>query len=451
MSNKNHPGNSYQSINILDLSVDDWFTPFSELVKRQSNNQAKDQEVTDGPKPEQPDQEQQPEAESVQETTATARQTKERVVAEVALTGQPVGEGAVEPSQTGQDEPRAEAAKSQDVNPNESPAERLASDLAWQEQYYRASDKVREKILELQGFNKYGECLQSGSMSKQVLDRKRIKAMNYAYSASTMVDQLYSNPGWSSHELLQEELLRRDIEGNSDNARLVETLDAVHDLFNIESTDIDELKTVAITKVALNSLSVDVEDDREDSFRYLDRMEHGECDSDSDSGCAGVIALYHLRKDLHDDEPIKKVIRIADSSSSAEVKKIFNDTDKSDDVADYERKLGLIDRMVEQVDRYFDKNEAEDRLFTRVLLGRTKNHESNVLSVWTDVRGAERRVARLSEDELRQSTEEYTDSDKIYSVMQDWGGKNLFEMADQINDKDVKARERRKAKSSRTA
>lgn len=450
MNNMNHPGNSYQSINILDLSVDDWFTPFSELVKRQSNNQAKDQEVTDGPKPEQPDQEQQPEAESVQETTATARQTKERVVAEVALTGQPVGEGgAVEPSQTGQDEPRAEAAKSQDVNPNESPAERLASDLAWQEQYYRASDKVREKILELQGFNKYGECLQSGSMSKQVLDRKRIKAMNYAYSASTMVDQLYSNPGWSSHELLQEELLRRDIEGNSDNARLVETLDAVHDLFNIESTDIDELKTVAITKVALNSLSVDVEDDREDSFRYLDRMEHGECDSDS--GCAGVIALYHLRKDLHDDEPIKKVIRIADSSSSAEVKKIFNDTDKSDDVADYERKLGLIDRMVEQVDRYFDKNEAEDRLFTRVLLGRTKNHESNVLSVWTDVRGAERRVARLSEDELRQSTEEYTDSDKIYSVMQDWGGKNLFEMADQINDKDVKARERRKAKSSRTA
>lgn len=65
MSNKNHPNNNYQSIDILDLSVDDWFTPFSELVKRQSNNQAKDQEVTDGPKPEQPDQEQQPEAESV--------------------------------------------------------------------------------------------------------------------------------------------------------------------------------------------------------------------------------------------------------------------------------------------------------------------------------------------------------------------------------------------------
>lgn len=137
MSNKNHPNNDYRSIDILDLSVDDWFTPFSELAKRQSNNQAKDQEVTDGPKPEQPNQEQQPEAESVQETTATTRQTKERVVAKVALTGQSVEErGSVEPSQTGQDEPRAEAAKSQDVNPNESPAERLASDLAWQEQYY---------------------------------------------------------------------------------------------------------------------------------------------------------------------------------------------------------------------------------------------------------------------------------------------------------------------------
>lgn len=455
MSNKNHPGNNYQSINILDLSVDDWFTPFSELVKRQSTNQAKDQEVADSPKPEQPNQEQQPEAESVQETMATVRQTKERVVVEVALTGQSAGEkGLVRSSQTGQDEPRAEVTKLQDTGPKESPAERLANDPAWQKQGHQASDKVWEKTLELQGFEKLGECSYAkcvpiGSMSKQALDRERTKAINYANSASTMVDQLYSNPGWSSHELLQEELLRRDIEGNSDNARLVETLDAVHDLFDTESTDIDELKTVAITKVALDSLSVDVEDDREDSFRYLDRMEHGECDSDS--GCAGVIALYHLRKDLHDDEPIKKVIRIADSSSSAEVKKIFNDTDKSDDVADYERKLGLIDRMVEQVDRYFDKNEAEDRLFTRVLLGRTKNHESNVLSMWTDVCGAERRVARLSEDELRQSTEEYTDSDKIYSVMQDWGGKGLFEMADQIHDRDVRARERRKAESSRTA
>ena len=65
MSNKNHPNNDYRSIDILDLSVDDWFTPFSELVKRQSSNQAKEQEVTDGLKSEQPNQERQPEAEPV--------------------------------------------------------------------------------------------------------------------------------------------------------------------------------------------------------------------------------------------------------------------------------------------------------------------------------------------------------------------------------------------------
>ncbi len=93
MSNKNHPGNSYQSIKIIDLSVDDWFTPFSELVKRQSSNQANDQEAADDLKPERPNQERWPEVEPVQETTATARQTKERVVAKVALTGQPVGGG----------------------------------------------------------------------------------------------------------------------------------------------------------------------------------------------------------------------------------------------------------------------------------------------------------------------------------------------------------------------
>mgnify|MGYP000876770334 FL=1 len=449
MSNKNHPNNDYRSIDILDLSVDDWFTPFSELVKRQSNNQAKDQEVTDGSKPERSNQEQRLEAEPVQETTATARQTKERVVAEVALTGQSAGEkGLVRSSQTGQDEPRAEAAKPQDVNPNESPAERLASDLAWQEQYYRASDKVRKKTLELQGFNKYGECLQSGSMSKQALDRKRIKAMNYAYSASTMVDQLYSNPGWSSHELLQEELLRRDIEGNSDNARLVETLDAVHDLFDADNSDddIDAVQSNAIaslTSYNLDELSSNIlVNNASDSARYFSCVEH------ADSGCAGVIALYHLRKKFRDDEPIKKILRIADSSSSSEAWSIVNDMGESGDVADYERKLGLIDRMVEQVDQYFDGAEAKEN-FTMKDLG--VSEESNMLYRWIIARSAEHRVAGLSEDELRRSTEEHADSAEIYSWVMGWNGKNLYEIANQIHDKDIRARERRKAKSSRTA
>ncbi len=454
MSNKNHPGNSYQSINILDLSVDDWFTPFSELVKRQSTNRAKDQEVADSPKPEQPNQEQQPEAESVQETTATARQTKERVVAEVALTGQSAGEKeSVGSSQTGQDEPRAEVTKLQDTGPKESPAERLANDPAWQKQGHQASDKVWEKTLELQGFEKldecsYVKCVPIGSMSEQALDRERIKVMNYANSASTMVNQLYSNPGWSSRELLQEELLRRDIEENSDTARLVETLDAVHDLFDTDNSDddIDAAQSNAIASLAtynLDELSSNIlVNNASDSTRYFSCVEH------ADGGCAGVIALYHLRKKLHDDEPIKKILRIADSSSSSEVRSIVRDMGESGDVADYERKLGLIDRMVEQVDQYFDGAEAKENFTIRDL---GVSREGNMLYRWIIARSAEHRVAGLSEDELRRSTEEHADSAEIYSWVMGWGGENLFETADRIHDKDVRARERRKAESSRTA
>ena len=440
MSNKNHPNNDYRSIDILDLSVDDWFTPFSELVKRQSTNQAKDQEVTDGSKPERSNQEQRLEAEPVQETTTTARQTKERVVAEVALTGQSAGEKeSVGSSQTGQDEPRVEVMKLQDTGPKESPAERLANDPVWQKQGYQASDKVWEKTLELQGFEKLDECsyvkrMPIGSMSEQALDRERTKAINYANSASTMVNQLYSNPGWSPHELLQRELLYRNLEEESlDDARLVETLDAVHDLFDTDSSD-DDIDAVQSNAIAsLTSYNLDelggniLVHNASDSAQYFSCVEH------ADSGCAGAIALYHLRKNLQDDEPIKRILR---------------STDKSDDVADYERKLGLIDRMVEQVDQYFDGAEAKEN-FTIKDLGMSR--EGNMLYRWIIVRSAEHRVAGLSEDELRRNTEKRTNSATIYDWILAWGGKNLFEMADQIHDKDVKARERRKAKSSRTA
>ena len=70
---------------------------------------------------------------------------------------------------------------------------------------------------------------------------------------------------------------------------------------------------------------------------------------------------------------------------------------------------------------------------------------------WAVVRNAEYRVACLSEDELRRSTEEHADSAEIYSWVMGWNGKNLYERADQIHDKDVRARERRKAESSRIA
>ena len=444
MSNKNHPGNSYQSINILDLSVDDWFTPFSELVKRQSTNRAKDQEVADSPKPEQPNQEQQPEAESVQETTATARQTKERVVAEVALTGQSAGEKeSVGSSQTGQDEPRAEVTKLQDTGPKESPAERLANDPAWQKQGHQASDKVWEKTLELQGFEKldecsYVKCVPIGSMSEQALDRERTKAINYANSASTMVNQLYSNPGWSPCELLDKEVLQRYTEESPDNARLVEALDAVYNLFNTTyHNNWTENMTISndVAKVVCDSL-----DYNHNKFEVsvFCRNNHG---------LVGVAALYHLRKELRDDEPIKKILRIADSGSAAEVREIFNDTDKSDDVADYERKLGLIDRMVERVDQYLDGAWSGWNCFTMHLDG----GESNMLYEWLSVRSTEWFVAGLSEDELRQRIEECTDSDEIYSYIKQWDGKNLYETADWVHDTDIRARERRKAESSRTA
>lgn len=427
MSNKNHPSNDYRSINILDLSVDDWSTPFSELVKRQSNNQTRDQE-----------------------TTATARQTKERVVAGVALAGQSAGEkGPAGSSQTGQDEPGAEATKLQDTGLKESPAERLANDPAWQKRGYQVSDKVWEETLELQGFNKYGDYLLSDSRSKEAIDQERKDAVERANSAFTLADQLYSNPGWLPSELLQRELLYRNLEEeNLGDARLVETLDAVHDLFDTDNSD-DDIDTVqsnaiaSLTSYNLDELSSNIlVNNASDSNQYFSCVEH------ADSGCAGAIALYHLRKNLQDDEPIKRILRIADSGSAAEVREILNGTDKSDDVADYERKLGLIDRMVEQVDQYFDGAEAKEN-FTIKDLGMSR--EGNMLYKWIIVRSAEHRVAGLSEDELRRNTEKRTDSATIYDWILAWGDKNLFEMADQIHDKDVKARERRKAKSSRTA
>lgn len=441
MSNKNHPGNSYQSIKIIDLSVDDWFTPFSELVKRQSSNQANDQEATDDPKPERPNQERRPEVEPVQETTATVRQTKERVVAKVALTGQPVGEGgAVEPSQTGQDEPRAEVAKPQDVDPYESPAERLAHNSAWQDQGSKASEEVRARIFEqvsgLYGFSVYGDYLRNDNKSELDINRYRQKALDNADAGRDLVVQLYANPGWTPDELLQRELLQRDIEESPDNIKLVETLDAVHDLFDAGNSDddIDAAQSNAIVWLAtynLDELGGNIlVNNAADSTRYFSCVEH------ADSGCVGVITLYHLRKKLQDDEPIKKILRIADSSSS-EAWSIAKDMGESGDVADYERKLGLIDRMVEQVDQYFDGAEIKEN-FTIKDLG--MSGKCNMLYEWIIARSAEHRVAKLSEDELRQNTEKYADSEKVYYyTMNKWDG-SMHDMVDTIKNRDAGGR-----------
>ncbi len=441
MSNKNHPNNNYRSIDILDLSVDDWFTPFSELAKRQSNNQAKDQEVTDGPKPEQPNQEQQPEAESVQETTATVRQTKERVIAEVALAGQSVGErGPVEPSQTRQDEPRAEVAKPQDADPKESPAERLAHNSAWQDQGSKASEEVRARIFEqvsgLYGFSVYGDYLRNDNRSELDINQYRQKVLDNADAGRDLVVQLYANPGWTPDELLQRELLQRDIEESPDNIKLVETLDAVHDLFDAGNSDddIDAAQSNAIVWLAtynLDELGGNIlVNNAADSTRYFSCVEH------ADSGCVGVITLYHLRKKLQDDEPIKKILRIADSSSS-EAWSIAKDMGESGDVADYERKLGLIDQMVEQVDQYFDGAEIKEN-FTIKDLG--MSGKCNMLYEWIIARSAEHRVAKLSEDELRQNTEKYADSEKVYYyTVNKWDG-SMHDMVDTIKNRDAGGR-----------
>ena len=441
MSNKNHPNDDYRSIDILDLSVDDWFTPFSELVKRQSSNQAKDQEAADNLEPERPNQGRRPEVEPVQETTATTRQTKERVVAKVALTGQSVEErGSVKPSQTGQDEPRAEVAKPQDTDPRESPAERLAHNSAWQDQGSKASEEVRARIFEqvsgLYGFSVYGDYLRNDNKSELDINRYRQKALDNADAGRDLVVQLYANPGWTPDELLQRELLQRDIEESPDNIKLVETLDAVHDLFDAGNSDddIDAAQSKAIVWLAtynLDELGGNIlVNNAADSTRYFSCVEH------ADSGCVGVITLYHLRKKLQDDEPIKKILRIADSSS-LEAWSIAKDMGESGDVADYERKLGLIDRMVEQVDRYFDGAEAKENFTIRDL---GVSREGNMLYRWIIARSAEHRVAKLSEDELRQNTEKYADSEKVYYyTVNKWDG-SMHDMVDTIKNRDAGGR-----------
>lgn len=441
MSNKNHPNDDYRSIDILDLSVDDWFTPFSELVKRQSSNQAKDQEAADNLEPERPNQGRRPEMEPVQETTATTRQTKERVVAKVALTGQSVEErGSVKPSQTGQDEPRAEVAKPQDTDPKESPAERLAHNSAWQDQGSKASEEVRARIFEqvsgLYGFSVYGDYLRNDNKSELDINRYRQKALDNADAGRDLVVQLYANPGWTPDELLQRELLQRDIEESPDNIKLVETLDAVHDLFDAGNSDddIDAAQSNAIVWLAtynLDELGGNIlVNNAADSTRYFSCVEH------ADSGCVGVITLYHLRKKLQDDEPIKKILRIADSSS-LEAWSIAKDMGESGDVADYERKLGLIDRMVEQVDRYFDGAEAKENFTIRDL---GVSREGNMLYRWIIARSAEHRVAKLSEDELRQNTEKYADSEKVYYyTVNKWDG-SMHDMVDTIKNRDAGGR-----------
>ncbi len=490
MSNKNYPSNNYQLPDdsfLYNLDVNDW----SMLAHPEETDQPDDDRGVGG-EPRQFDQEQQsePEAKVAIEPTRTkdegemvgATETlevkavpglaREQVIAEVALAGQ-VGQTAQEEEKANtpwieleEAEERAMElreqkanlnavvlfvvmlalmeSQEQEANSDKPHVERLVDDPDWQELGEQTGNKVRAEMMEMMevrasaAYNKY---LRSSDGSKRDIKQERALATKHADDAYGLVKQLYANPGWSPDELLQKELLRLDIEESPDKAQLAETLDTVHDLFGVgRDGHGGHVGSHDISRIAQRDLPRDGLSDLEQYF-----AEHGE---HKDSGCAGVIALYHLRKKLRDDEPIKKILQIADSGSEAEVTGILNDTDKSGDVVDYEQKLETIDRMVEQVDQYFDGAEVKES-FTIDTLG--VNDEEDALYRWAVVRNAEYKVACLSEDELRRNTERYADSATIYGWILAWGGKNLFEMADQIHDKDVKARERRKAKSSRTA
>ncbi len=325
-------------------------------------------------------------------------------------------------------------AKPQDVDPYESPAERLAHNSAWQDQGSKASEEVRARIFEqvsgLYGFSVYGDYLRNDNKSELDINRYRQKALDNADAGRDLVVQLYANPGWTPDELLQRELLQRDIEESPDNIKLVEALDAVHDLFDDNCDYHDDGRAVDYSYYGVSSIALDsLHSDLFDLYTYGDLFE------ERDSGCAGVIVLYYIRKKLQDDEPIKKILRIADSGSAAEIREVINNASKSGDIVDYKRKLELVDRMVEQIDRYFDEATVDElrRHFTIKVPG-------NVLRRWIFTRSAEHRVAKLSEDELRQNTEKYADSEKVYDyTVNRWDG-SMHDTVDTIKNRDAGGR-----------
>ena len=500
MSNKNHPGNSYQSINILDLSVDDWFTPFSELVKRQSTNRAKDQEVADSPKPEQPNQEQQPEAEAkvaieptrtkdegemvgateTPEVKAVPGLAREQVIAEVALAGQ-VGQTArkeekantswieleeaedwieLEEAEERAMELREQKAnlnavvlfvvmlalmesQEQEANSDKPHVERLVDDPDWQELGEQTGNKVRAEMMEMMevrasaAYNKY---LRSSDGSKRDIKQERALATKRADDAYDLVKQLYANPGWSPDELLQKELLRLDIEESPDKARLAETLDTVHDLFGIgrDGHSGNVVSSHDISRIAQHDLPRDGLSDLEQYFAEHDELK--------DSGCVGAIALYHLRKNPNGDESIRKILQLTESGSDvAEV------ADDYYDVTEYDQKLKLIDEMVDQIDQYFDKAGVEDpyRCFTAKRLGRFGG-KGNMLYRWVSTCSSEYETMRLSDDKLRQITEKHASFGGVCRYIEWKWKKGLCEEASEIKRGETRRRRNRSSQRTRT-
>ena len=483
MSNKNHPGNDYQLPDdsfLYNLDVNDW----SMLAHPEETDQPDDDRGVGG-EPGQFDQEQQsePEAKVAIELTRTkdegemvgATETpevkavpglaREQVIAEVALAGQ-VGQTAREEEKANtpwieleEAEERAMElreqkanlnavvlfvvmlalmeSQEQEANSDKPHVERLVDDPDWQELGEQTGNKVRAEMMEMCASAAHNKYLRSSDGSKRDIKQERALATKRADDAYGLVKQLYANPGWSPDELLQKELLRLDIEESPDKARLAETLDTVHDLFGVgRDGHSGNVGPHDISRIAQHDLPRDGLSDLEQYFAEHDELK--------DSGCVGVIALYHLRKNPNSDESIKKILQLTESGSDA--------TEVADDyydVTEYDQKLKLVDEMVDQIDQYFDKAGVEDpyRCFTAKRLGRFGG-KGNMLYRWVSTCSSEYETMRLSEDKLRQITEKHASFSEVYSyIVWKWKG-GLCEEASAI--KRAEAKRRRNRSSQRT-
>ena len=466
MSNKNHPGNDYQLPDdsfLYNLDVNDW----SMLAHPEETDQPDDDRGVGG-EPGRFDQEQRSEPEAkvaieptrakdegevvgatkTPEVKAIPGLAREQVIAEVALAGQ-VGQTArkgeanspypVESEETGEEAMESQEqeislnmaimfmvmrtlmeAQDEGADFSKSPAERLINDPDWQKLGDQAGNKIRSEMMEMYISVARHKHLRSDNGSKRdTKKQERALATKYADAAYTLVKQLYANPGWSPDELLQRELLQRDIEESPDEARLAEALDDVHDLFTTDHGGRNSVKLCDILQIARRDLPPDDLSDLEQYF-----VEHEEY---RDNGCAGVIALYYLRKKPNGDKSIEEILRSADDNN---------------DVDECEQELELVDEMVDRIDQYFDEVGAEKsrRHFTTQRLN--SGGRGNMLYRWVSARNSEYKAPRLDERKLWRLTEEYTSSNNVHSYIVWKWGEGLYEMANTTKRYESKMRQR---------
>ena len=508
MSNKNYPSNNYQLPDdsfLYNLDVNDWsMLAHPGETDQPDDNQAKDQEVADSPKPEQPNQEQQPEAEAkvaieptrtkdegemvgatkTPEVKAVPGLAREQVIAEVALSGQ-----------VGQTARKEEKANTSWIELEE--AEdwiELEEDEDWIE-----LEEAEERAMELQE--------QKADLNAVVLFVVMLALMKSqeqeANSDKPSVERLVDDPDWQElgertgnkvrAEMMEmcasaayNEYLRssdrseRGVEQERalTTKRADDAFDLVKQLYanpgwspdellqkELLRLDIEESPDKARLAETLDTVhdlfgvgrdghsgnvvsSHDISriaqhDLPRDGLSDLEQY-FAEHDELKDSGCVGAIALYHLRKNPNSDESIKEILQLTESGSDvAEV------ADDYYDVTEYDQKLKLIDEMVDQIDQYFDKAGVEDpyRCFTAKRLGRFGG-KGNMLYRWVSTCSSEYETMRLSEDRLRQITEKHASFGGVCRYIEWKWKKGLCEEASEI--KRGETRRRRNRSSQRT-